>query len=213
MSTKSLKSIALTVSAAVALSACSTLAERSFGLSEAEWSNPSDLSTISNSPDAARAALIAAGATPLTVDEAASYMARMEGSLREGLDGENVEISMIGESVLLVTTEVHAFDTGSSMIPPALYTAVDEIGSALSQYGRTFVDVTGHTDSQGLRRRNQALSEERALGVASYLISRGVAAPRVIVGGAGESQPIIETGDGVAEPRNRRIEFTILPLL
>lgn len=207
------RSIALTIGAAFLLGACSTLSDASLALSEAEWTNPSDLATLSDSPEAAKAALLGAGAAPLTIDEAARYMSRLEGVLNDRLAGENVEISMIGESVLLVSTESHAFASGSTMIQPALFAAVDEIGGALAQYDRTFVDVTGHTDRQGPRRKNQALSEQRALGVASYLVSRGVAAPRVLVGGAGESQPIIDTRDGVAEPRNRRIEFTILPLL
>ena len=48
--------------------------------------------------------------------------------------------------------------------------------------------------------------------MANYLISRGVAASRIRWQGFGETQLKVQTGDGVNEPLNRRVEIKIVPI-
>lgn len=71
------------------------------------------------------------------------------------------------------------------------------------------VVVIGHTDTVGSDAVNDPLSRSRAEVVRSALIARGIARDRVVATGRGEREPAIATADGVAEPRNRRVEILV----
>jgi outer membrane protein OmpA-like peptidoglycan-associated protein len=73
----------------------------------------------------------------------------------------------------------------------------------------TDVHVQGHTDADGDKDVNLALSVSRAETVVAELIKRGVADSRLYAEGFGESDPIAsnDTKDGKA--KNRRIAFDI----
>ena len=68
----------------------------------------------------------------------------------------------------------------------------------------------GHTDNVGSDAYNLRLSKERAETVKAYLVSRGVAADRMMTEGRGESEPIDTNDTEVGRGRNRRIEFHII---
>jgi len=69
--------------------------------------------------------------------------------------------------------------------------------------------VIGHTDATGSDVVNDPLSRQRAEVVRSALIARGVAAENIAVAGRGKREPVVATADGVAEPRNRRVEIQV----
>ena len=54
-----------------------------------------------------------------------------------------------------------------------------------------------------------ALSLRRANAVKDALVREGVPATGIAVIGRGESQPLVQTADGVREPQNRRVEIVI----
>jgi outer membrane protein OmpA-like peptidoglycan-associated protein len=54
-----------------------------------------------------------------------------------------------------------------------------------------------------------ALSLRRANTVKDALVREGVPATAIAVIGRGESQLLVQTGDGVREPQNRRVEIVI----
>jgi len=72
--------------------------------------------------------------------------------------------------------------------------------------------ATGHTDMVGNPRVNRKLARKRAEAVVQYLIDNGVDALRVGIDSRGESEPLIPTGDGVAEIQNRRVELRFEPM-
>mgnify|MGYP001566701525 CR=1 FL=1 len=72
----------------------------------------------------------------------------------------------------------------------------------------TFV-VVGHTDRVGSQQRNDALSLRRAQFVRARLIAEGMPKDRIEAVGRGEREPLIQTADEVAEPRNRRVEIRV----
>ncbi|HEX2573954.1 MAG TPA: OmpA family protein [Polyangia bacterium] len=75
---------------------------------------------------------------------------------------------------------------------------------------RTYnIQVIGHSDRAGAEQRNLELSLQRAQGIRKFLIKSGVPAAAITVFGRGELQPLIPTPDGVAEPRNRRVEVLV----
>jgi outer membrane protein OmpA-like peptidoglycan-associated protein len=55
---------------------------------------------------------------------------------------------------------------------------------------------------------NLELSRRRAKAVEAYLRARGVTVP-ITIGAFGETRPLVETADGTAEPRNRRVELYV----
>lgn len=71
------------------------------------------------------------------------------------------------------------------------------------------VVVVGHTDRVGSDPFNDALARQRAETVRSALIGRGIAPENVVAVGRGKREPAVPTPDGVAEPRNRRVEIFV----
>ena len=69
--------------------------------------------------------------------------------------------------------------------------------------------VVGHTDKVGSDPFNDALALRRAETVRAMLIARGVAPANIAAAGRGKREPLIPTADGVAEPRNRRVEIVV----
>ena len=64
--------------------------------------------------------------------------------------------------------------------------------------------VVGHTDTSGSQAYNLRLSLRRADAVKGGLTQNGVPADMITVSGKGEDEPMVQTGDGVKEPQNRR---------
>jgi len=79
----------------------------------------------------------------------------------------------------------------------------------ITSRGVVEVSVVGHTDRVSSDDYNRELSLKRARQVARTLIINGVDAGIIHVTSHGERNPLITTPDGVAEPRNRRVEVTV----
>ena len=77
----------------------------------------------------------------------------------------------------------------------------------MSDQNGAFVTITGHTDTAGSRFYNLGLSRQWAIAVRDDLVRRGVLANRIQVYWRGEFEPLVPTGDDVAEFRNRRNEI------
>lgn len=78
--------------------------------------------------------------------------------------------------------------------------------------GRAAVDiqVTGHTDTVGSLERNDRLALKRAEAVVDWPIRDSGVDPQMIRAvGRGEREPLVPTGDNVAEARNRRVEIFV----
>ena len=54
-----------------------------------------------------------------------------------------------------------------------------------------------------------ALSLKRANAVKAAMVKQGVPADQISVVGKGETQPLVQTPDGVREPQNRRVEIVL----
>ena len=73
----------------------------------------------------------------------------------------------------------------------------------------TRITITGHADRAGPDSYNQQLSTRRAEAVKNELVSLGIPGSEIGVQAQGESDPLVETSDGVAEPQNRRVEIVL----
>ncbi len=75
------------------------------------------------------------------------------------------------------------------------------------QYTR--LEVNGYTDTSGTPAYNQRLSVRRAESVAAELVKDGVPRNSIAIQGFGETHLLVQTGPGVREPQNRRVEIII----
>ena len=80
----------------------------------------------------------------------------------------------------------------------------------LGQVNVETIVATGHTDSVGTDAYNQGLSVRRANTVKAYLVSKGVAAERVLVEGKGETQPVASNATKDGRAQNRRVVVEVV---
>ena len=69
--------------------------------------------------------------------------------------------------------------------------------------------VVGHTDAVGTNQVNDPLSQQRAEVIRAGLIRNGIAPENITAVGRGKRELLVPTADGVAEPRNRRVEIIV----
>jgi len=86
---------------------------------------------------------------------------------------------------------------------------VDRILSEIARRPVPDVLVVGHTDAVGNDASNDALGLQRAEAVRAALIRLGVPAADVRAVSRGKRELAVPTPDGVAEPRNRRVEIVV----
>ena len=86
---------------------------------------------------------------------------------------------------------------------------VDSVFAEIAKRPIPDVIVIGHTDSVGSDAANDVLSRQRAEVVRAAFAARGLAADKVVTVGRGKRELAVPTGDGVAEPRNRRVEILV----
>jgi outer membrane protein OmpA-like peptidoglycan-associated protein len=100
------------------------------------------------------------------------------------------------------------FDFNSSKLKPEARSVVQQAAAAARQGQMTHIEVTGHTDTVGSAKFNQALSERRADAVRKELIADGISADHITTRGVGKTELAVPTADGVKEARNRRAVIT-----
>jgi outer membrane protein OmpA-like peptidoglycan-associated protein len=86
---------------------------------------------------------------------------------------------------------------------------VESVFSEIAKRPVPDVQVIGHTDSVGTDPYNDALGQQRADTVRAALIRQGVAPENIVALSRGKREPVVPTADGVAEPRNRRVEIIV----
>jgi outer membrane protein OmpA-like peptidoglycan-associated protein len=86
---------------------------------------------------------------------------------------------------------------------------VDDVLADIAKRPVPDVVVVGHTDAVGSDPVNDALGQRRADLVRSALIQRGVPPDDILAISRGKRAPAVPTPDGVAEPRNRRVEIVV----
>jgi len=97
-----------------------------------------------------------------------------------------------------------------SAIPTAeSLNSIPAVLETIKKRGSQDISVVGHTDSMGTADYNLDLSLRRAKKVAEILQAEGVDPAIIEIDYFGKAKPLIETPDGVPEPRNRRVEITV----
>src|SRR5690606_20472263 len=151
------------------------------------------------------------------VQDLSRYRSDFFGRLREILEGR-ADVRIVGDRFVFQSEVL--FDPGEADISPegipdleSFATAIKQLETEIPADVNWVLRIDGHTDKRPISNAqfpsNWELSAARAISVAKYLISQGVAPNRLVAAGFGEFSPI-DTGDTEeAYRRNRRIEFKL----
>jgi outer membrane protein OmpA-like peptidoglycan-associated protein len=101
------------------------------------------------------------------------------------------------------------FRNDTTELTPESREQLGKMQRLIRERGAVDISVVGHTDTMGTRKYNYPLSLRRARTVADLLIRGGVDPSVLEITSHGEDNPLVSTGDGVHEPRNRRVEVTV----
>lgn len=101
------------------------------------------------------------------------------------------------------------FNYDSTELTPESQQTLAAMLATVSACPACAVDIIGHTDRRGEEAYNMALSLQRTEAVRKLLESHHIAAERLNSHYYGEYFPLLATPDGVAEPKNRRVELMI----
>lgn len=107
------------------------------------------------------------------------------------------------------TVFIMHFNSGSTELTNKSLQLIPEILEEIKSQKSNHVSVIGHTDTVASIEYNRKLSRLRAKSVADVLVSRGVDRAIIEIEFYGKEKLLIETPDGVAEPRNRRVEIIV----
>jgi outer membrane protein OmpA-like peptidoglycan-associated protein len=115
-----------------------------------------------------------------------------------------------GKARALVLRGVN-FESGRSMLTPQSYAVLNDVAASLVANPTVRIEVSGHTDSTGVRVRNVALSQARAQAVRAYLASKGVGPERMVAKGYGPDKAVATNKTPAGRAQNRRVELNLIP--
>jgi outer membrane protein OmpA-like peptidoglycan-associated protein len=149
----------------------------------------------------------------VTAKNVEAYTDTEENELRAALHGTGVLVSRMADDLVLNMHSDALFAQGSADLSPRADEIMQSIAYVVRKYDATQLQVNGYTDTAGSPAQNQTISQQRATSVARALTGDGVDGKRVLARGFGEKGLKIPTGSGINEPRNRRVEIRIRPVV
>lgn len=123
---------------------------------------------------------------------------------------ENIEVDDKGCSDLFVEIEGVNFEPNSFELTEQSKVILDEAIVTISASPELHIEVQAHTDYKGSGEANLELSEQRALSVKAYLVSKGVNESQLTAKGYGETQPIADNKTAEGRAKNRRVELKVV---
>jgi len=201
------------ISAALALTGCQTFRDnpKTTTGAVAGAAGGAALGAVVSRGNRGKGALIGAAVGALAGTGIGYYMDEQERKLRQQTAGSGVGVARVGDNIVLNLPDNISFDVGKAEIKPQFMPVLDDVAETLRAYYETRIEIAGHTDSTGSAQTNQALSENRAKSVKSYLSSRGVAAERMATVGFGPSRPVATNATAEGRAKNRRVAIILIP--
>jgi chemotaxis protein MotB len=151
------------------------------------------------------------------VQDLSRYRSDFFGRLRQILENR-ADVRVVGDRFVFQSEIL--FNPGQAEITPEGIPGLDALAQAILQLEEEIPDdinwvlrIDGHTDIRPISNArfpsNWELSAARAISVAQYLVSQGVAPARLVAAGFGEFAPLDPAQNEEAYRRNRRIEFKL----
>ncbi len=120
------------------------------------------------------------------------------------------KVSMDKKNVLI---QIHGFrfPPGKAQINAVNFGLLNKVISAIEQYPKSHIIISGHTDSKGNADKNLALSIKRAANVQKFMHEiGGITVDRTESTGFGETKPVASNNKRRGRALNRRIEVLIV---
>jgi outer membrane protein OmpA-like peptidoglycan-associated protein len=117
---------------------------------------------------------------------------------------------LTGDGAQIWTASVE-FKPDKDVITAESFPALDAVVALLNAYPQIArIEIEGHLGEPEVQQYGRSLSKARADSVRKYLISRGIAAERLLARGYGVEKPIDNTRTKAGRLLNRRIELKVL---
>jgi outer membrane protein OmpA-like peptidoglycan-associated protein len=112
-----------------------------------------------------------------------------------------------GEKVVLKNI---FFDTDKFVLKDESKIEIEKLIEFMNANPRIKIEVGGHTDNVGDKKKNEVLSNNRAKAVYDYLVSKSIIPSRLSFKGYADTQPIADNKTEAGKKLNRRTEFKIV---
>lgn len=123
--------------------------------------------------------------------------------------------SNAGSAIKVTANKVQTFNNYSTPFDTSLNVSLrsylNNVADFLKNNPRAEVRIVGHADNfGGSPTETQRISDERALQVVRYLVSKGISRDRLLASGLGARKPVQDNRKAAGRTANRRVEITIV---
>jgi len=122
---------------------------------------------------------------------------------------KNIPLQPIEVNASIVLNNIF-FETKKYELDPKSQIELDRLVQLLNDNPTVKIEIGGHTDNVGKPADNLMLSNNRAKSVVTYLISKGIAAQRLVAKGYGETKPVADNKTEEGRAKNRRTELRVV---
>jgi len=144
-------------------------------------------------------------------EQAAQQAAQQAEQVREKLRQQLNQVLQTTETArgLIVNMSDVLFDFNKYTLKPEAREKLAKVSGILLAYPNLKLQIEGYTDNIGSDEYNQKLSEQRADGVRTYLVSQSVVDTNVTAKGFGKTNPIADNSTNQGRAQNRRVELVV----
>lgn len=149
---------------------------------------------------------------PSPPTDAQMLMGRLESSLAQFADQQNITVSATEQWVEIDVNANLLFDSASAEPRAEAQRIFYQVAETLAPFDNE-IQVAGHTDNRPIRTQefsnNWELSAARAVSVVGLLADRGIASNRLSAMGFGEFRPVADNETPEGRARNRRVVLKV----
>jgi outer membrane protein OmpA-like peptidoglycan-associated protein len=120
------------------------------------------------------------------------------------------KLSQSEEKIIDAFAETILFDQGKFDLKESSKSTLDRIVAIMKTYTSERFHIAGHTDNTFTSDFNQVLSQNRAIAVRNYFISKGIDASRLTAKGYGETKPVESNNTEEGRTKNRRVAIILI---
>lgn len=133
----------------------------------------------------------------------------MSGLTPDTVYEKNIALQPIENNASVVLKNIF-FDVNKFDLKPSSQAELDMLIKLLTENPTLRIEISGHTDNAGKPSDNLTLSNNRAKAVVNYLISKNIAASRLVAKGYGETHPVADNKTEEGKALNRRTEMKVI---
>jgi outer membrane protein OmpA-like peptidoglycan-associated protein len=118
------------------------------------------------------------------------------------------EIPADVSKLLSTSSQNISFGPNSAKLSTTANSSLTKVATVLNEHPEMKLRIEAHADNA--EKSGDAISEQRANAVKTYLVSKGISADRIEVQGFGSAQPVADNNTTAGRTKNRRVELKIV---